>query len=99
MFIHIDLDAFFISAASTTDKNLIGKKAAVASESKFDIFGDYQDIGIILSASYEARSVGIRCAMHANLAKNLPRADNSPYRFQSISQLIQSTLQATFKLH
>ena len=71
MFIHIDLDAFFSSAASTTDKSLIGKKAAVASESKFDIFGDYQDIGIILSASYEVRSVGIRCAMHANLAKKI----------------------------
>ncbi|TWO29159.1 hypothetical protein [Campylobacter lanienae] len=71
MFIHIDLDAFFISAASTIDKSLIGKKAAVASGSKFDIFGDYQDIGIILSASYEARSVGIRCAMHANLAKKI----------------------------
>ena len=49
-------------------KNLIGKKAAVASGSKF---GDYQDIGVILSASYEARSIGIRCAMHANLAKKI----------------------------
>ena len=74
MFIHIDLDAFFISAASTTNKSLIGKKAAVASGSKFDIFGDYQDIGVILSASYEARSVGIRCAMHANLAKKFAQS-------------------------
>ena len=73
MFIHIDLDAFFISADSTINKSLIGKKAAVASESKFDIFGDYQDIGIILSASYEARSVGIRwCHARKFSQKNLP---------------------------
>ena len=51
MFIHIDLDAFFISAAATIDKSLIGKKAAVASGNKFDIFGDYHECGIILSAT------------------------------------------------
>ena len=71
MFIHIDLDAFFVSAAATIDKGLIGKKAAVVSGSKFDIFGDYHDAGIILSASYEARSMGVSCAMHSTLAKKL----------------------------
>ena len=68
MFIHIDLDAFFISAAATIDKSLIGKKAAVASGSKFDIFGDYHEYGIILSATYEARAIGINCAMHERSA-------------------------------
>ena len=71
MFIHIDLDAFFISAAATIDKSLIGKKAAVASGNKFDIFGDYHECGIILSATYEARAMGISCAMHSSLAKKL----------------------------
>lgn len=71
MFIHIDLDAFFISAAATIDKSLIGKKAAVASGSKFDIFGDYHEYGIILSATYEARAIGINCTMHSSLAKKL----------------------------
>lgn len=71
MFIHIDLDAFFISAAASLDRNLIGKKAAVASGNKFDIFGDYHQSGIILSATYEARAMGVKCAMHSSLAKTL----------------------------
>lgn len=71
MFVHIDLDAFFISAAASLDRNLIGKKAAVASGNKFDIFGDYHQSGIILSATYEARAMGVKCAMHSSLAKTL----------------------------
>lgn len=68
MFIHLDLDAFFINAARTIDKSLKNIPSAVISGNCVDIFGDFLPAGIILSASYETRSLGIKCTMSANKA-------------------------------
>ncbi len=40
MFLHIDLDCFFVSASRTVNPDLNGKVVAVAGENKTDIFGD-----------------------------------------------------------
>lgn len=71
MFIHLDLDAFFINAARTVDKSLKGVPAAVISGNRVDIFGDFLPAGIVLSASYEARKLGIKCTMSANKAQKI----------------------------
>lgn len=71
MFLHIDLDCFFASAAVSINPNLKNKAIAVASGNCYDIFGDFLKFGIVLSASYEARKFGIKCAMPVFKAKNL----------------------------
>lgn len=71
MFLHIDLDCFFVSAAKLANPNLNSKIVAVAGGNCFDIFGDFLESGIIVSASYEARSMGINCGMHSKVAQNI----------------------------
>lgn len=71
MFIHLDLDAFFINAARKVDKSLKSVPAAVISGNNVDIFGDFLPAGIVLSASYEARKLGIKCTMSANKAQKI----------------------------
>ncbi len=63
MFLHVDLDCFFISAARTRESALNGVPAAVVSGGKIDIFGNLRKDAIILSASYEARALGVKTAM------------------------------------
>ncbi|ANE35557.1 DNA polymerase IV [Campylobacter iguaniorum] len=71
MFLHIDLDCFFVSAARVKDPSLNGKVVAVAGGNKTDIFGDFIESGVIVSASYEARAQGIVYTTHSNLAKKI----------------------------
>lgn len=71
MFLHIDLDAFFINAARTKDPSLRGVSAAVISGNCVDIFGDFLPPGMVLSASYEARAKGIKCTMQATTAQKI----------------------------
>lgn len=71
MFLHIDLDAFFINAARTKEPSLRGVSAAVISGNCVDIFGDLLPPGMVLSASYEARAKGIKCTMQALTAQKI----------------------------
>ncbi|OCR96517.1 DNA polymerase IV [Campylobacter fetus subsp. testudinum] len=71
MFLHIDLDCFFVSASRVADPDLNGKVVAVAGGNKTDIFGDFIESGVIVSASYEARKLGIGCTMHSSIARKI----------------------------
>lgn len=71
MFLHIDLDCFFVSASRTLDKNLKHKPVAAASGNNYDIFGDFNKTRLILSPSYEARAFGVKTAMPAFMAYKL----------------------------
>lgn len=59
---HIDLNAFFATAETIKDPSLIGKPLIIAGSSRR---------GIVSTASYEARSYGIRSAMPTYMAKRL----------------------------
>lgn len=59
---HIDLNAFFATAETIKDPSLVGKPLIIAGSSRR---------GIVSTASYEARSYGIRSAMPTYMAKRL----------------------------
>lgn len=95
MFLHLDLDAFFISAARTLDPSLKGIPAAVISGDCDDIFGDHLPPGMVLSASYEARKLGIKCTMQASKAQKIaPQIKLVPTDFK----LYKSLSKALFEI-
>ena len=59
--IHLDADAFFASVEQAADPRLRGKAMAVGGEKR----------GIIASASYEARKLGIYTPMPTSRARKL----------------------------
>src|SRR5260370_39730927 len=59
--VHLDADAFFASVEQAADPRLRGKAIAVGGEKR----------GIIASASYEARKVGIYTPMPTIMARRL----------------------------
>jgi DNA polymerase-4 len=60
---HLDLDCFFVSVERIKDPTLRGKPVAVG--------GSPQGRGVVTSASYEARTFGVRSAMSAARALRL----------------------------
>jgi len=59
--LHLDADAFYASVEQAADSRLRGKAMAVGGETR----------GVISSASYEARALGVRSAMSTIQAKRL----------------------------
>ncbi len=63
MFIHVDMDAFFVAVEELLNPALRGKAVAVG--------GSPDGRGVIASASYEARRFGVRSAMSSYQAKKI----------------------------
>src|SRR6478752_3445144 len=61
MIVHLDADAYFASVEQAADPKLRGKPVAVGGEKR----------GIIASASYEARKLGIYTPMPSSKARKL----------------------------
>jgi DNA polymerase IV len=63
MFVHVDMDAFFVAVEELLNPALRGKPVAVG--------GSPDGRGVVASASYEARRFGVRSAMSSYQAKKI----------------------------
>ena len=91
--LHVDMDAFYVEVERQDNPSLIGQPVIVGGDS---------ERGVVASASYEARSRGIRSAMSSVVAKNLcPEAvfvpSNFP-RYREVSRQVQQILYAVTPL-
>lgn len=71
MKLHLDIDAFFVSAERARKKELLAKPVVVASNDDHLLFGKKSKNQLVLAKSYEAKAYGIKTAMLLSEAKRL----------------------------
>lgn len=78
MRLHLDIDAYFVSAERSRNARLKGKPVVVSSFNNGDFFSEKaSEYSIILAKSYEAKACGVKTAMLTNDALKLcPKAIN-----------------------
>jgi DNA polymerase-4 len=82
--LHVDMDAFYASVEVRDDPSLRGKPVIVGG-------GDTR--GVVLSATYEARRLGVHSAMPVSRAKRLaPQAIVVPPRFSAYTSTSESVM-------
>src|ERR1700743_3416776 len=80
--IHIDMDAFYASVEQRDNPDYRGKAIAVG--------GSPQGRGVVATASYEARKLGVRSAMPSKQAVQLcPHIIFVPPRFTTYKEVSQ----------
>ncbi len=88
MFLHVDMDAFFVSCEIATNPKIRHKPVVVSA--------GYKKRGVVASASYKARKYGIKSGMPLYMAKTLvPGLYVIPaniHKYASISEDIMKTL-------
>lgn len=81
VYLHVDFDAFFVSAGVSSRPHLRGKPVVVCHSSK----GGRDSTSEVASASYEARAKGVKNGMSLGRARQLVGAEleTIPYEFET----------------
>ncbi|GMK58315.1 hypothetical protein CspeluHIS016_0503470 [Cutaneotrichosporon spelunceum] len=81
VFMHVDFDAFFVSVGLATRPQLAGKPVVVCHSAR----GGKDSTSEVASASYEARTRGVRNGMSLGRARQLcgPELETIPYEFET----------------
>lgn len=87
--LHVDMDAFFVSVETRDAPHLRGRPVIVGGTGRR---------GVVCSASYEARALGVRSAMPISQARRLaPQAtiiDPTPGRYGPVSEAVMTILES-----
>ncbi|WP_288105839.1 DNA polymerase IV [Limnobacter sp.] len=104
---HLDMDAFYASAELVRDPRLKGRPVAVGGRrgiqplpgQDFPLLGQYQGRGVLTTANYEARKLGLHSAMPTmRAAKLAPQAILLPADFEWYSTLSRRFKEAVLQL-
>ncbi len=86
--LHVDMDAFYASVEVRERPELAGRPVVVAGGSN-----PAGDRGVVLSASYEARALGVRSAMPVAQARRLcPQAEFVPPHFPRYAEVSRGVM-------